>query len=186
MSKIIAVIGMPGSGKSEAIQYLEQNYKLPKVYFGQITLDEVKRRGLELTPNNERIVRESLRDEFGESYYAQEIIKKIETMKDKPLIVADGLYSWVEYQMFRATFGKDFVTVAIHASPSMRHDRLGSRPRRPLTQSEAMERDIAELNRFEKGSPIALSDFMIVNEGTREELQGALDKVIASFHQVMR
>jgi dephospho-CoA kinase len=42
--KVITLVGMPGAGKSFCVNYLtEQGY--PDVYFGGITVDEVKRRG---------------------------------------------------------------------------------------------------------------------------------------------
>ena len=78
--------------------------------------------------------------------------------------------------MFRASFGPDFMTIAIHASPKIRYERLGNRAERPMTHSEAQERDIAELNRLEKGSPIALADFMIVNEGNARYFEPALGR----------
>ena len=55
---IVAILGMPGSGKTEAIEYLEAKYHFPKVYFGQITIAEVEKRGLAVNPINERNVRE--------------------------------------------------------------------------------------------------------------------------------
>ena len=58
--KIVAFVGLAGSGKSSAVDYLtEKGY--PKVYFGGIVLDELKRRGLELTQENEQPIREELR-----------------------------------------------------------------------------------------------------------------------------
>ena len=45
MNKIIAIVGMCGSGKSVASDYLESiGYK--KVYFGGVTNEKTKRRGL--------------------------------------------------------------------------------------------------------------------------------------------
>ena len=45
---ILAVVGLPGAGKTEAAKYVMEKTGWPKVYFGQITLDEVKSRGLEM------------------------------------------------------------------------------------------------------------------------------------------
>ncbi len=64
MNKVIAVIGMCGSGKSEAVKFFESNgYR--KVYFGEVVINELKTRGLEINEKNERFVREDLRKQFG-------------------------------------------------------------------------------------------------------------------------
>ena len=181
MAKIIAVLGMPGSGKSEAVEYLQNRYQWPKVYFGGVTLAEMKRRGLERTQANERLVREDLRNLYGEDHYAKEAIKMIEELGKAPIVLADGLYSAVEYRTFKDYFQGDFFTIAIHARPRLRHERLLSRPERPLSLQASEERDWAQLNRLAQGAPIALSDYMIVNEGSKEELQHKLDEIVAKI-----
>jgi tRNA G10 N-methylase Trm11 len=72
---------------------------------------------------------------------------------------------------------------AIHARPSIRHKRLSNRPDRPLTRQEAEERDWAQLTRLTQGTPIALADFMIVNEGEISELHAALDRAVGRIGQ---
>lgn len=178
MSKVIAILGMPGSGKSEAIEYLVKKYDWPKVYFAQPTFDEMERRGMERTQANERLVREDLRNLHGEDFYAQEAVKKVEAMRDQPIILLESFYSAPEYRVFKDRYRENFVTIAIHARPSIRHARLSIRPERPLTQQEAEERDWAQLNRLSQGTPIALADYMVINEGSKEELQEKLNKVV--------
>jgi dephospho-CoA kinase len=64
LNKIIAVIGMCGSGKSEAVKFfVEHSYK--RVYFGEVVMNELKRLGLEVNEKNEKETRENLRKEFG-------------------------------------------------------------------------------------------------------------------------
>lgn len=178
MSKVIAILGMPGSGKSEAIEYLVNKYEWPKVYFAQPTFDEMERRGMERTQANERLVREDLRNLHGEDFYAQEAVKKVEAMQDQPIILLESFYSAPEYRVFKDRYGENFVTIAIHARPSIRHQRLAVRPERPLTAQESAERDWAQLNRLSQGTPIALADYMVINEGSKEELQEKLNKVV--------
>jgi dephospho-CoA kinase len=183
MPKNVAVLGMPGSGKSEAIQYLQDKYTWPKVYFGDVTFNEMKRRGLERTQANERLARENLRNLHGEDYYAQEVIKMIDALGPVPIVLVESFYSAAEYRVFRERFGDDFITIAIHARPSIRHKRLSNRPDRPLTRQEAEERDWAQLTRLTQGTPIALADFMIVNEGEISELHAALDRAVGRIGQ---
>ena len=179
--KIIAVLGMPGSGKSEAIGYLRERYEWPKVYFGDVTFQEMERRSLERNQANERLVREDLRNLYGEDYYAKEVIKMIDALGDVPVVLVESFYSAAEYRVFKERYNTAFVTIAIHAQPAIRHARLAERPERPLSEREAEERDWAQLTRLTQGTPIALADHMIVNEGTKEELQRHLDEVVTNL-----
>ena len=81
-NKIIAIVGMCGSGKSVASDYLvEKGWN--KIYFGGVTMDELKKNNLEVTPDNERMMREKLRKEYGMAAYAILLLPKIrESMKD--------------------------------------------------------------------------------------------------------
>lgn len=179
--KCIAFLGMPGSGKTEAIAYAQEKYSCPKVYFGQITFDEMKKRELEPTQANERLVREELRDTFGEDHYAQEIVRRIEGLGDVPLVLIESLYSWTEYEVLKKRFGDQFCTVTIHAAPAVRYARLAQRKERPLSQEEAEARDIAQLKRLDQGMPIALSDRVIENDSSVEELHRRVDEVMENL-----
>ena len=43
MGKVVAIVGMCGSGKSVATDILENELGYKKVYFGGVTLEKVKR-----------------------------------------------------------------------------------------------------------------------------------------------
>ena len=176
--KVIAIVGLPGSGKSKAIEYLQETKHWPKAYLGEAIFDEMNRRNLERTQANERLVRENLRNLYGEDYCAKEVIKKIEALGDIPIVLVESLYSAAEYRTLHERFGDDLRIIAVHACPEIRHARLAVRPERPLNREEAVERDWAQLTRLTQGTPIALADFMIVNEGSKEELGKELEVVI--------
>ena len=59
MNKIIAIVGMCGSGKSIASDYFEK-IGFQKIYFGGVTMDILKEKKLEITPENERQIRDNL------------------------------------------------------------------------------------------------------------------------------
>ena len=64
MNKIIVILGMCGAGKSVFCDYLvKKGYN--KIYFGDVTFDKLKEEGLEMTPENETMIRERLRKEGG-------------------------------------------------------------------------------------------------------------------------
>lgn len=179
--KIIALLGMPGSGKTEVIEYLMRTYHWKKVYFGEVTFDEMKRRCLEPTQANERLVREDLRALHGKEYYARKVVEKLETLKQEAVVLVESLYSWDEFLVLKDRFGENLFTIAVHSSPKIRHARLLNRPKRSLTPEEARSRDYAQIVNLSQGGPIAMADFILVNEGTREELQENADKIIKTI-----
>ena len=177
MNKVIAVIGMCGSGKSEAVKYFESNgYK--KVYFGEVVIDELKARGLEINEKNERFVREDLRKEFGMGVMAIKSIEKIKNNLITSNVVVESLYSWDEYKILNKEFGDTFKLLNIYTTKSIRYERLKERLVRPLTIDEANSRDFSEIEKLDKGGPIAFADFTIFNDSTLEALNKNLNKFL--------
>jgi dephospho-CoA kinase len=176
--KIVATVGMCGSGKSVAGERLE-NLGFSKVYFGGLTIDEVKRRGLEVNEKNERAVREELRRTHGMGAFALLSLPKIEAFLGAgKRVLIDGLYSFSEYKILKDKFGDNLLVMAIFTPRALRYARLARREERPLSMDEAVSRDYSEIENIEKGGPIALADYTIVNDGTKEELIRELDRIM--------
>lgn len=177
MGKIIAIVGMCGSGKSVASDYLvEKGYK--KVYFGGVTMEKLKENNMEITPENEKYMREKLRSELGMAAYAKILLPRIiEYAKDFD-VVLDGLYSWDEYVVLKEKLGDKLKMIAIIATRSLRYSRLNVRDFRPLTNEEAESRDISEIENLAKGGPIAMADYFILNDSTKEDYINSLENIL--------
>lgn len=175
--KIVAIVGMPGAGKSEVAGIFEKK-GFTRIRFGDITDIEIAKRNLPLNETNERIVREQLRHENGMAAYAILNSPLIEKAAAKSNVVIDGLYSWEEYIYLKSKFGDNFRVLAVWSSPTTRYRRLASRKHRPLTCSEANTRDKAEIENVNKGGPIAMADFTIANESSLDDLVTQIDRII--------
>jgi dephospho-CoA kinase len=178
--KVVAVVGMAGSGKSEVTRVFEE-HGFKKVRFGDITDKELKKLGLERNEANERYVRQQLRRRHGMAAYAELNLPRIKTSLGSSHVVVDGLYSWEEYTLLKEYYGGDFTAVVIQASPATRYRRLASREVRPLTLEEAASRDKSEMENSNKGGPIAMADFAIVNEASLEEMERQTERVISAL-----
>lgn len=177
----IAAVGMAGSGKSVFCDHLWKR-GWPIVYFGGLVLSELDRRGLARTQENEKAVREDLRQKLGMDAIAQLALPPLRAYAAKGENCAiDGIYSFSEYKALKREFGKDLVVVAIITPRGLRYERLSGRPVRPLSAEEAEARDYAEVERIEKGGPIALADHYILNDGPPEQLHAAVDALIVSI-----
>ena len=176
--KIIAFVGLTGSGKSEAASYVI-NKGYPRVYFGGVILSAMKEAGIDWSEANERAFREDIRAREGKDFVVKHIIREIHNLINagQRHIVADGLYTWTEYKALKREFSSALTVVAIVAPKRLRHHRLTTRSVRPLTVEEASSRDWAEIENLEKGGPIAIADYFVHNDGPREALYRQLDTI---------
>jgi dephospho-CoA kinase len=180
--KVLVFVGMPGAGKSVCVEYLKKK-GMPFCYFGGITLDEIKNRGMEVNEASEKLVREDIRAKEGKGAYAVRIIKQVEQFfeQGEPYVVVDGLYSWTEYKIFKESFGDNAIIIAIATPRRVRHERLATRPVRPLTEEEATDRDYAEIENLEKGGPIANADYFLANDADVAALEADLASLLVSL-----
>lgn len=175
MKKIIAIVGMCGAGKSVVCEHLE-NLGYKKVYFGGVTMEKLKEEGLEVNPENEKMMRETLRRELGMGAFAKILLPKIEELASQNNVVLDGLYSWDELKILQEKF--DIITIAIIVDKNTRYKRLNIREIRSLTNEEAFNRDISEIENISKAGPIAFADYYIDNNGTIENTKLRVDEIL--------
>ena len=175
---LIAIVGMPGAGKSEVIGYLTKK-GIASVRFGQITEDGLQAQGLPITPENEQQFREKLRRDEGMDAYAKKAKSQIDSLLEKESVIAiDGLYSWEEYLTLTKTYD-NIVVVAVVADAQRRYERLSKRMVRPFTRQEARQRDVAEIEQLHKAGPIAIADYYLENnEDEKESLYKKVEEVL--------
>jgi dephospho-CoA kinase len=178
---LLIIVGMAGSGKSSAARHLEQK-GWHVIRFGALTMQELEKRGLPINEANEKVFREELRAKHGMDAYARLLLPSIKESLAAGRTVIDGLYSWAEYKFLRGHFGGQMKVVAIYTTRSVRYARISQRPDRPLSLEEAEQRDYAEIENVEKGGPIAMADYTIVNDGTEKELFRAIDKLLSTLY----
>lgn len=182
---IIAVVGMPGSGKGTCTTHVAEKYGVPMFHFGNMVYEEVQRRGLD-NVLDERFVREDMRKVDGPAVLAKRVAEKTQAaLKDGAKAVAlDGLYSWSEYRYLRELFGDDLLVIAIAAPRQERYRRGAERKddHRKYTPEQVEARDIEEIENLEKGGPIAIADYTIVNDRAPEDMLNKLDEILGSIH----
>lgn len=179
--RALALVGMPGAGKTICAERLAAR-GFWTLRFGGLVVDEVRRRGWALNAENERVVREEMRDRHGMAAMAALSLPRLQAaLAQQGNIVIDGLYSFSEYQLLRGKLGAPLLLLAIVAPRRLRYRRLAMRPIRPLNEDEALQRDIREIERLEKGGPIAMADFTLLNSGTPAQLLGQLDNLLCEL-----
>lgn len=179
--KILAIVGMSGSGKSVVVDHLT-NLGLPKIYFGGMIYKEMEKRGIERTADgeSEKHFREMIRETEGKDWVVRQVIESTKNLiaAGQKRIVLDGLYTWTEYKILKKEFPGQMTVLAVVVDKSIRHKRVAKRPERPFNAEEIQERDRSEIENLEKGGPIAMADYYLLNNGSVEELEKDVDEVL--------
>ena len=180
--KILAVVGMSGSGKSVVVDFLT-SLGVPKVYFGGMILKEMEKRGIVRTAESEKEFREKIRREEGKDWVVRQVIEETRRLIEagQRRIVLDGVYSWTEYKILKEEFPGDLTFLAVVVPKKLRYKRVGEREIRPFNRQEIVERDRAEIENLEKGGPIAAADYYVLNDGSVEELQEGVEEILGEI-----
>jgi predicted RNA binding protein with dsRBD fold (UPF0201 family)/shikimate kinase len=177
--KVIAFVGMPGAGKTEASNVAREMH-IPVIIMGDVLREEVRNRGLEPTDKNIGAVANELRQKEGMDAIAKRCIPKIEALKS-PVVVVDGVRGIAEVEAFRQAFDDNFTLVKIDAPFELRLERLSQRGRSDdMSTAEALrQRDERELS-WGMGKAIEAADTSVVNldpiERFKDEVRSILKK----------
>lgn len=179
--KILAVVGMSGSGKSVVVDHLTSK-GYPKVYFGGMIYKEMEKRGIERTEDgeSEKEFREMIRETEGKDWVVKQVIAEVHDLlaAGQKRIILDGVYSWTEYRTLKHEFPGRVKFLAVVVNKELRYERVAKRPGRAFDRDAIQERDRSEIENLEKGGPIAAADYYVLNNGTREELCTDVDGVL--------
>ena len=179
--KIIAVVGMSGSGKSVVVDHLtDQGY--PKVYFGGMIYKEMEKRGIERSEDgeSEKNFREMIRETEGKDWVVRQVIEETKDLINagQKRIILDGVYSWTEYKTLKHEFPKCITFLAVVVDKKISYARVAKRPDRSFDAKAIRERDRSEIENLEKGGPIVAADYYVLNNGTIEDATKRVDEIL--------
>lgn len=173
---IIAIVGMPGSGKTETAQYF-RDQKKAIVSFSNILNSYIDEHKLKHDEPTHKRLREGWRKKYGMAAFA--ILGKdmlSEAIKKNTIVFIEGMRSWEEYLYVKKNFPEVRVYIlALYADKELRYERSSKRKYRKGLYGET--RDIEELIGTNMGPTIAYADFMIKNNYSLDDLHDKLDEV---------
>jgi adenylate kinase len=180
-NNIIALVGLPGSGKTEAAKYFRK-LDLPIISFSDIVNSKINRMKLPYTLEVHKKVRQELRDKYGFEAMAYLNKQKLEKeLKKHNVVVIEGMRSWEEYEYLKHHFPKSrLFIIALHADKSIRYNRITNRKER--SDLKGATRDIDELLNTHMGPTIAYADYVIKNNFSLDDLFHKLEEVYREIY----
>ncbi|NTU73755.1 AAA family ATPase [Candidatus Roizmanbacteria bacterium] len=177
---IIAIVGLPGSGKTEASKFFEDK-DLPVISFGAILNDYIDKHGLTHDTATHKKLREGWRKEHGNEAFAVMNEEKIaKALEKNNILIIDGMRSWEEYMYLKKKFPQVRINiVSLYADKQLRYARISGRKYR---SNFGEERDVDELLGANMGATIAFADYLVKNNFSLEELHDKLDEVYRAVY----
>lgn len=178
--KIIAFVGMPASGKSEAAR-IASKMGIPVINMGDVIRKEVLIRGLEPTDSNTGMVATDLRKCEGMDAVARRCVSQIKEASSD-LVVVDGIRGIAEVECFRLEFGTGFILISIYAPIEVRFSRIQKRGRSDDMDSidGLRHRDERELG-WGMGQAIEASSIEIENNFSLETFRKDVIEVLQNY-----
>ncbi len=163
MARVVAVCGMPGSGKGEFAQVLSE-HNIPVLSMGDMVRAEVRRLKLDESPGIFGEIAAQLRAEHGEDVLAVRLADAVDShLESHPVVLIEGMRGTAERVVFDGRWRENFYSLAVVASADVRFTRIQNRGRSEDGDRQAFEiRDTRERG-WGLEQIIEESDFVIDN-----------------------
>jgi dephospho-CoA kinase len=179
MSKIIlGLAGEIASGKGTAAKYILDNYRGKSYRFSTILRDLLDRLYLEQSRENMQTLSTIVRKSFGDDILARVMYEDIRKEKSD-VIVIDGVRRMADIKYLRELAG--FKLTFIEGEMKRRYGRIVRRGENPDDEKKTFE-EFEKEHRQESEEQIRdlreNADFIINNDGSREELYAQMDRIM--------
>ena len=171
MGRIIAVCGMPASGKGVFADVLAAR-EIPVLSMGDMIRAEVNKRGLEESPGIFGKTASELRAVHGEGVLASRLIPRVDAASSSnSIVLIEGLRGVAELDIFRLHWQENLLVVAIKAARENRYNRVQARGRTEDGDRDDFEiRDAREIG-WGLDSLINDADIVFDNDASPDALQ---------------
>ena len=171
LATVIAVAGYSSAGKTTALESIRSHCGGRLCYVGEFVQNEVVARGLEITPESERLVRAELRELNGNTALAELALQEIKNCHQEKLFLIDAICSVDELNFYKDNFGQDLNVIGVSSDFSIRSSRAIARQKRPMDARQLSKRDRFERDLLQLDIVLKLADSTITNNDEIKLLQ---------------
>ncbi|MBX2866612.1 AAA family ATPase [Candidatus Kaiserbacteria bacterium] len=178
---IIGITGTDGAGKGTVVRYLVEQKGFTHYSVRDYILEEMKRRGVEHTRNQMRLIGNALREEFGNDVMIKKPLAQMQ--KDGvENVVIESIRAVAEAEKLKEAGG---ILIAVDADQKIRYERVQERRSssdkvsfEEFVRHEELESNDPAPHGLQKQKVIGMADYIISNDGTVEELNVQTERVL--------
>jgi dephospho-CoA kinase len=180
---IIGITGTLGAGKGTIVEYLIEKKSFLHFSVRAFLLKEIKKLGLPENRDSMFNLANQLRSQHGPSYITDQLYAQaVKTGKD---CVIESIRTPGEIYSLRLK--RNFILLAVDALPEIRYDRIMIRQSETdkvsykiFIENEEREMSTSDPNKQNIRKCIEEADYLLTNNGTKEELIQQLEDVLTS------
>ena len=180
---VLAAVGKNGTGKDYFLEYVAKKYNLPMISIGDVVRELASKDGLELTRENLHKTSKKYMGQFGQTFFPEQIVKKIED-SDSKIYLVSGIRPLSDVRFLKAAFGDQFVLVDVVISDdAVRYERMLARgaERDGNSVEKLKEFDAGEERLFQTSETEKMADYVIKNDGSVEDFYAAIEEFYENF-----
>jgi dephospho-CoA kinase len=181
---LIGISGTDGGGKGTVVDYLVTKYQFTHYSSRSIILEYINAAGLPDTRAQMRLTANELRAKFGNDFLVTQALARMKRDGVERAIV-ESIRAVAEAECLKAHGG---ILLAVDADQTVRYARVQSRRSETdkvtfeeFVAHEELEKNDPNPHGMQKGKVIEMADYTIMNDGTIEALQEAVDAFLQNY-----
>jgi dephospho-CoA kinase len=178
---IIGITGTLGAGKGTIVEYLVGEKGFIHYSVRAYLLEKIREQGLQENRDSMFRLANELRASYGPSYVTDQLFRQ--ALVSGKNCVIESIRTPGEIDSLRAK--GHFFLLAVDADPELRYQRILLREsetdqvtRKTFLENEKREMNTTDPNKQNLKKCIEMADFILLNNGTKEELIRQVEKVL--------
>ncbi len=181
---LIGITGTDGAGKGTVVDYLVQKKDFTHYSARAIFIDELTKQGRGLTRIDLRLMGNELREKYGNDFLVTYYLKKMSEDNVQNAVI-ESIRAVSEAEALKKAGG---VLLAVDADQELRYTRVQERRSESdrvsfeqFAEHEKLENNDPNPHGMQKQRVIEMADYVIKNDGNREDL---FDKIDATYEKI--
>jgi len=177
---MLGITGANGAGKGTVVEFLVKEKGFKHFSASGLITEEIVRRGMPVNRDSMIEVANDLRAKHGPGYIAEELLRRAGESQENRII--ESIRTLGEVEKLKAKGG---ILLAVDADQRIRFERNIKRGSNKdqvsfeeFTEQERREMESSDPNKQNLSACIKAADFVIKNDGTVEELNEKIEKLL--------